>query len=514
MFGEVIKMKMWQGLCCVMITGLVSVSCFEESLEEEASTGGSQPSANTFTVSSTDDVVWLGVYDRPTQSNAPAGEVGSGYVAYTLSGVGTGQAKKRMPSLKPSVISWSQHRYTFAARLLPEVKNDDVGCLGGCAEGEYCLRQLCSDSHELLLLQGEAVTVQGKLQRTYPTELGDLDLVLVVDSDLSADDIASAESAASSFASELGRVAGLIGMAGSSDLTDFNGDGRLYIVVTNKTAGALGPDTIGWFNPHDWSSDADSNGADILWLRPGGVDSLAQQVGTLIHEYFHLALFSKRSAEGASEPEALWLDEAMAHALEDFSGWGSSNVVTLEEGLAGFSETALASGDDTLAQRGIGYTFIRHLVDARARDSGLTSADDSRISDSVEWLYSNVMNSTARGWNHAPLSALTDASIRGWLESVLGASGGYLEVGTSAAGQSIGLDPYGQYASAEGFDVYLEGPQFEDLGALDGAYEGFVPESGWNVLQVSGLEPGTYTPALEMSSGREGVLVIMPGGLE
>ena len=163
MFGEVIKMKMWQGLCCVMITGLVSVSCFEESLEEEASTGGSQPSANTFTVSSTDDVVWLGVYDRPTQSNAPAGEVGSGYVAYTLSGVGTGQAKKRMPSLKPSVISWSQHRYTFAARLLPEVKNDDVGCLGGCAEGEYCLRQLCSDSHELLLLQGEAVTVQGNL---------------------------------------------------------------------------------------------------------------------------------------------------------------------------------------------------------------------------------------------------------------------------------------------------------------------------------------------------------------
>ena len=57
------------------------------------------------------------------------------------------------------------------------------------------------------------MTVQAKLQRSYSTELDGLELVLIADSELSADDVASAESAASSFASELGRVAELIGMA-------------------------------------------------------------------------------------------------------------------------------------------------------------------------------------------------------------------------------------------------------------------------------------------------------------
>ena len=486
--------------------------CFEESSEEEDVNGGGAPSANSFTVSGPDDVVWLGVYDRPTQSNAPDGEVGSGYVAYTLSGVGDGQAKRRVPTQSPFVDSWTQHRYRFAAEVLPTVQNDVVGCVGGCGEGQYCIRRECSETHELLLLQGESNRVDGKLQQVFPTQLNGLELALIVDADLSTEEITSAENAAARFAQELGHVAGLLGMIGDAEVTDFNGDGRLYIVVTNQTAGPLGLDTIGWFNPYDWSSEPESNGADILWLRPGSEDALTQQVGTLIHEFFHLALFSKRSAAGVSEPEALWLDEAMAHALEDFSGWGSSNVVTLEEGLRGFSEAALSSGDDTLAQRGIGFTFIRHLVDAHARERGVTSADDNRAETSVEWFYSSVMNSAARGWNHAPISSLSDASVKGWLRSVLGASDGYLDVGVSAAEQSIGLDPFGEYASAEGFDVYLEGPEFEDLGALDGAYEGFVAESGWNLLQLSGLEAGTYTPALEMSAGRQGVLVIVPAG--
>ena len=58
----------------------------------------------------------------------------------------------------------------------------------------------------------------------------------------------------------------------------------------------------------------------------------------------------------------------------------------------------------------------------------------------------------------------------------------------------------------------LRGPQFEELFGPDGDYEGFVAESGWNVLQVTGLEPGTYTPSLEMTAGRSGVLVIAPAG--
>jgi len=513
-FGESEKMKAkWLVAGLGLAIGFGPIGCFEETIEEESlSGGGDAPSVSSFTVSGPDDVVWLGVYDRPNQSNSPDGEVGSGYIAYTLSGVGGAQAKKQRRFVEPNFHGWSHHRYSVAGQVLRTMQSDAVGCAGGCGEEEYCIRQTCSDSHSLILLQGEAVTIEGMLQQVYPTQLDGLELVLIVDTELSSDEVASAELATASFAGELGRVIGLLGMPDEFDVTDFNGDGRLYVVVTNQTAGPLEQDTIGWFNPQDLSSDVDSNGADILWLRPGGVDTFAQQVGTLIHEYFHLALFSKRSAGGAVEPETLWLDEALAHSLEDFSGWGSSNVVTLEEGLRGFSETALSSGDDTLAQRGIGYTFVRHLVDAHARERGVASADDSRVEASVAWLYSSLMDSTSRGWNHALLSGLDNASLEGWLKSVLGVSGGYLEVGLSAADQSIGLDPFGQYASADGFDVYLEGPQFEDLGALDGNYEGFVAESGWNVLQLSGLEPGTYNPVLEMSAGREGLLVIVPSG--
>ena len=134
------------------------------------------------------------------------------------------------------------------------------------------------------------------------------------------------------------------------------------------------------------------------------------------------------------------------------------------------------------------------------------------LNDSVTWLYSAILNSTARGWNHALLAGLSDSAIRDWLRAVLGASDGYLPPGVAATDQVIGFDPYGQFATAEGFDVYLEGPQFEELFGPEGDYEGFVAESGWNVLQVTGLEPGTYTPSLEMTAGRRGVLVVAPAG--
>ena len=152
-----------------------------------------------------------------------------------------------------------------------------------------------------------------------------------------------------------------------------------------------------------------------------------------------------------------------------------------------FSEGSLSSGDDSLVQRGIGYTFIRHLVDQRARDAGARAADDAQVKDSVTWLYSTLLNSTSRGWNHPLLEGLSDAVLRDWLRALLGASDGYLQPGVASTGQVVGFDPYGQFAAAEGFDVYLEGPQFEELFGSDGDYEGFVAESGWNVLQVTGL---------------------------
>ena len=80
-----------------MLVALGCQGCFEEATEEGTANGGAnggETVANTsFTVESLDDVVWLGVYDRPTPANTPTGEVGSGFVAYTLSGLSGGQVK-------------------------------------------------------------------------------------------------------------------------------------------------------------------------------------------------------------------------------------------------------------------------------------------------------------------------------------------------------------------------------------------------------------------------------------
>ena len=129
------------GLACLMS---VTVACFEEGAEGAEDTGGGSDDVGlSFTVTGPDDVVWIGVYDRPTATNAPAGEVGSGYVAYTLSGVGSAQAKKRATIERVHVGDWNQYRQRVAAHVLPALLEESVSCAGGCGEGEFCIRQTC-----------------------------------------------------------------------------------------------------------------------------------------------------------------------------------------------------------------------------------------------------------------------------------------------------------------------------------------------------------------------------------
>lgn len=490
------------------------VGCFEaeeqDGNESASSTGGGEESPLEFRVTSSDDVVWLGVFDRPTSSNAPDGEVGSGYISYTLSGLSPAQSTK---SLRPGIIgtqgAWSQLRSMLAHRILPTLRSSDLTCSASCASGEFCIRGECASQHSLSLLASESATLSGEFYESFDTGVAGISVTLVVDATLSEAEKESVAAATERFAREFERIVGLLGI--DALIGDANADDTLLVVATSQTVGPLGSDTIGWFNPEDWDGAATSgNFADILWLRPSDSSAFAQQVGTLVHEYFHLIGFAARRTRGEAEPEALWLDEAMAHAFEDFSGWGSSNISTVEEGLMSFSETALASGDDTLAQRGIGYTFIRYLIDQSARSAGAQTAGDSQVDAAVTQFYSSILNSGQRGWLHSQFATIEDRELRGWLRALLGASEGYLTPQRGDTDQLVGFDPFGQFPAAEGFDVYFEGPQFEELGPSDGAYEGFVAESGWNVLQISGLEPGTYRPELVLSDGRRGVLAIIP----
>ena len=205
-----------------------------------------------FTVG-TDDVVWLGVYDRPTASNTPIGEVGSGFVAYTLSGLAGAQVKRvRLPE-RPTRLAWSQYRFAAAEQLLPQLLEDSAACPDECSAGEYCLKQTCSSAHELTLLSGENTVVQGRYHEAYTSELNGIEVVLVVDAQLTDDEVSSVDQAVARFATELEGVGELLGLSAEGGVTDFNGDGRLLVVATQATAGPLQSDTIGWFNPADLS---------------------------------------------------------------------------------------------------------------------------------------------------------------------------------------------------------------------------------------------------------------------
>ena len=57
--------------------------------------------------------------------------------------------------------------------------------------------------------------------------------------------------------------------------------------------------------------------------------------GTLAHEYTHLVSYAVRVQGRPSDPkpEVLWLDEGIAHLMEDLSGWNGSNYDTIEVAL-------------------------------------------------------------------------------------------------------------------------------------------------------------------------------------
>ena len=127
-----------------------------------------------------------------------------------------------------------------------------------------------------------------------------------------------------------------------------------------------------------------------------------------------------------------------------------------------FSEGSLSSGDDSLVQRGIGYTFIRHLIDQRARRAGASAADDVQVSDSVTWLCNTILNSTARGWSHSLLAGLSDSDFQAWFRSVLGASDGYLQPGPRRPVKSLVSTLTGNLPLPR-VSTFILRPQFEEL---------------------------------------------------
>jgi hypothetical protein len=143
---------------------------------------------------------------------------------------------------------------------------------------------------------------------------------------------------------------------------DVDGDGRLTVLVTGWLARL---DVEGCVRGADFDPTVRApfgNGCDLIYLaaglRPG-----AHLRTVLAHEYAH--------AVTAARDEEAWLDEAMAHLVEDWSGDSRSN---LDHRVAEFLEaperSSLVAAEDRLSDRMRGhggrggrYLFLRWCAD-------------------------------------------------------------------------------------------------------------------------------------------------------
>jgi len=163
--------------------------------------------------------------------------------------------------------------------------------------------------------------------------------------------------------------------------SDRNADGLVWLVLTSKVQEKQ---AVGFFVATDFTDDAKSNKADILYIdsaQPG------EAGGIMAHEYEHLLnygakVYRAQANGGTGALEALWLDEGQAHMAEDACGYGGENVILLnQEVFTNFSDKSLFETDsskDTLAMRGMALTYVRYLFEQKG---GVTYNADGTITD-------------------------------------------------------------------------------------------------------------------------------------
>jgi hypothetical protein len=162
--------------------------------------------------------------------------------------------------------------------------------------------------------------------------------------------------------------------------SDRNGDGLIWLVLTSKVQAKK---AVGFFAATDFTTDAKSNQADILYI--DATAKPADAYGIMAHELQHLLSYAAKvylpeADGGAAGPlEALWLDEGQAHFAEDACGFGGENVLLLnQEVFPNFDTTSLLSDKDTLAMRGMAMTFVRYLFEAKG---GVSYNADGSVTD-------------------------------------------------------------------------------------------------------------------------------------
>ncbi len=384
-----------------------------------------------------------------------------------------------------------------------------------CDADTMCWRHECVAQVTLTFTDG-ASPIHCNLERVI--DAAGQAINVLVDEDLAAD-AALAIGAVEAFAATLADEQHLLGVNNQVATLDRDGDGRLTVVFTNYAAGDVTTDVVGFFDDQDFlaagASGATGNEADLLWVRMPGASNSAGliteplAVGTLAHEYVHLASYATRvwGRSVAAPAELLWLDEGVAHLTEDLAGWGPSNVGAVAVALDAWPTAAFATGEDSVAQRGEAYLLLRHLVDEAARAAGATGAADAATTAAATTLVSGLLADPAVGFDHPVLRDAGADGVWRWLQAVY-ATGrddvlsaatahNYLSVESAITGNLVGIATTGTFSSARGTDdVTLYGPRMGDgstdeILVGDAPLESVVAHSGSVLFLVRASAPGT-----------------------
>jgi hypothetical protein len=332
----------------------------------------------------------------------------------------------------------------------------------------------------------------------------------------------AAVDAATKFASTFADELVMLGRTGHNGSVDRDGDGRMTVVFADLSGAnkndASGSSLVGFFAAEDMlaqnsntSVTPDGNVADLLWVTvPDGTTvTSTTAAGTMAHEYVHLTSFAVRVFEqqfGAANTEALWLDEAMAHTMEDLAGWGPTTIRVVEQALDKWNTTTLASQADSTLQRGTAYLFLRYLIDQAGRLAGATDAAAHEVHTAAGAVIGGLLKDPNRGYGHAALRGLSADDVAHWQLAVYATGNSavtheeahaydFLPTGTSATTHfTIGMNPrLTTYVDGAGATVDLRGPDTNELDNTSADVSSDFDESGHAVYHATGFDARTTT---------------------
>lgn len=220
--------------------------------------------------------------------------------------------------------------------------------------------------------------------------------------------------------------------------SDVNGDGHVITLITravNRLGASGGGIITGYWYAADTSprtsSNVTSNYAEIIYILapdPDGVDGTTisrefamsnLMTAVVPHEVQHAISYNQHVLVNGGSTESSWLNEAMSHFIEDYTGFGQENYSRVEVYFELTESVSLApSSSPDLAERGAGYLFLRYLYERAAdpnaflaalEDTNLTGQDNIEAAFGREDAGFDEWNEFMRRW--AIAVALTNTGI-------------------------------------------------------------------------------------------------------